>query len=103
MLILLLLFCIPSYGCTPPPPGPIGQQWPAVYDANKLPTMDDVLEYQSLLHSCKMIKWNMKAIGDHRLLIEDAVETSITLYLQGVKGKVAKILLADIKANNFNL
>lgn len=83
--------------------GPSGPQLPTIYNAHKLADMDDVLEYQSLLHSCKMIKQNMKAIADHRLTIEDAVETSITLYLQGVPGEVAKILLEDIKKNGFNL
>lgn len=85
-----------------PAPGPSGPL-PSRYDATKLSHIDDVLEYQALLHSCKMIKQNMKAIADHRLLIEDAVETSITLYLEGVKGHVAKILLDDIRKNGFNL
>lgn len=101
-LIFLLRpnFCSQGYRYIPVgPSGPL----PARYDANKLSNMDDVLEYQSLLHSCKMIKQNMKAIADHRLLVEDAAEASITLYLEGVKGHVAKILLADIKANGFNL
>lgn len=75
----------------------------AIYDVNKLATMDDVMEYQSLLHTCKTIKSQMTVIADHRMSLKDAVETSITLYLLGVKGPVAKILLADIKANEFIL
>lgn len=82
---------------------PVGQQLPARYDAPKLKTIDDVLEYQSLLYSCRMIKQNMKAIGDHRMSLHDAVETSITLFLQGVKGEPAKVLLEDLKANGFAL
>jgi len=78
-------------------------QLPARYDAHKLNNMDDVLEYQSLLHACKMIKQNMRAIGDYRMSLDDAVETSITMYLSGIKGHVAKILLEDIKLNGFNL
>jgi hypothetical protein len=111
MRILLLFLCIPVYGqqkYTPVDNKPAAKQGPVsyqagVYDVNKLRTVDDVLEYQSLLHSCKMIKLNMKAIGDHRLLVEDAAETSIVLFLQGVPGPVARILLEDIKANEFNL
>jgi hypothetical protein len=103
-LIFLLRpnFCCQGYRYVPSP-GPQGQVLPARYDANKLTNMEDVLEYQSLLHSCKMIKQNMKIIADYRLRIEDAVETSITLYLQGVKGDVAKILLQDIRNNGFQL
>lgn len=82
---------------------PVGQQLPARYDATKLKTIDDVLEYKSLLYSCRMIKQNMKAIGDHRMSLHDAVETSITLFLQGVKGEPAKVLLEDLKANKFML
>ena len=101
-LIFLLRpnFCCQGYRYIPNA-GPSGL--PTLYDANKLAKMEDVLEYQSLLHSCKMIKQNMKAIADHRLLVEDAVETSIILYLEGVKGHVAKILLQDIKDNGFQL
>ena len=69
----------------------------------KLRTHAEVNEYQTLLHSCRMIKQNMKAIGDHRLLIEDAVETSITLYLKGMDGEPAKVLLEDLQRNGFSL
>lgn len=107
MIICFLFFFIPLQACQGdrwvPLQGPQGQEMPAIYNANKLSNMDDVLEYQSLLHSCKMIKQNMKAIGDYRISLQDAIETSITLYLEGVKGPVAKILLEDIRKNGFNL
>lgn len=82
---------------------PVSQQLPARYDAPKLKTIDDVLEYQTLLYNCRIIKQNMKAIGDHRMSLQDAIETSITLFLQGVKGEPAKVLLEDLKANGFAL
>jgi hypothetical protein len=83
--------------------GPSGVQLPAIYNAHKLASIEDVLEYQSLLHSCKMIKQNMRVIGDHRMSVEDAIEASITMYLEGIKGDVAKILLEDIRKNGFQL
>ena len=104
-LIFLLRpnFCCQYKGKIANEGGPTGQLLPAIYDTSKLATIEDVLEYQSLLHSCKIIKQNMRAIADHRMLIEDAVETSITLYLQGVRGEVAQILLEDIRKNGFQL
>lgn len=86
-----------------PAPGPQAQQLPARYDATKLKTIDDVLEYQSLLYSCRVIKQNIKNMQDHRMSLHDAVEASVTLFLQGVKGEPAKVLLEDLKANGFVL
>lgn len=107
-IIYILLLSSSLYGCQyhgriANQGGPISQILPVIYNANQFVDEDDIYEYQSLLHSCKMIKQNMKAIADHRLTIEDAVETSITLYLQGVPGEVAKILLEDIRKNGFQL
>lgn len=102
VLLVSMPLCA-SQGYRYVPVRPVQQPLPAIYDATKLKTIDDVLEYQSLLYSCRVIKQNIKSMQDHRMSLHDALQTSVTLFLQGVKSEPAKVLLEDLKANGFAL
>lgn len=73
-----------------------------------LPNVDfssamDREEYYKLLRHCKMIKDEQIIIADHRINIKDAIQTSITLYLQNIDTFAARVLLRDLEKNNFEL
>jgi hypothetical protein len=76
---------------------------------NKLPQIRDLLrsphreEYDCLKQACKALRDMHVVIADVRMCLDDAIETSITLYLRNVNSVASLVLLRDLQNNNFVL
>lgn len=98
MKYLLLFLSLPLYACQ-------GYRYVPV----PLPQIRDILrpvdqeEYYCLLDACKSIKRMHMTIADVRMSVDDAIQTSITLYLKNVDSVASLVLLKDLQNSKFEL
>jgi hypothetical protein len=64
---------------------------------------DDYPTYAKLYQDCVAIKEHMLTIHDHRIHPQDAIETSITLFLKRLGTANALRLLKDLQNSDFRM